>query len=412
MPQILIECVEALMAEGESESSAWANCIERLRGAGLIRWDKEAGDWVEATTMLEGIAIIAKSLGGDPPEWFRVFPAGVVEIADAEPAFLDEAGAMEIVTRFEKSSADMVIDYEHQTLSGEKAPAAGWITALQWRGDGEDGGLWAQVKWTKEAEGYIERGEYRFFSPVFLVGGEDRRIVELYNVGLTNQPRMLKIRALAAKLELTDERRVSMWERLKRLLGLGEAATESEAVEAVEALKSEVETLKGAPPPVACGEVLEALGVGDGEDVRAVVAKIRELRGARTDIEEAFQALKRSHDDLKRRMEERERDDRVAAALKSGKITPAQKEWADEYAMSDPAGFDRFIAKAPVVVPLERLPEGGGDDGGTPQERMERLIAKKMTENEGMTYADAMNLVSAENPELAGEYIEAGRGNA
>jgi len=54
---------------------------------------------------------------------------------------------------------------------------------------------------------------------------------------------------------------------------------------------------------------------------------------------------------LKARMAERDRDEAVAAAIKAGKITPAQREWAEKYALSDPEGFRLFVAKAPQVAP-------------------------------------------------------------
>jgi len=42
-------------------------------------------------------------------------------------------------------------------------------------------------------------------------------------------------------------------------------------------------------------------------------------------------------------------------ALSTGKITPAQKDWAKQYALKDPSGFKNFVDKAPQVVPLEEL---------------------------------------------------------
>ena len=39
----------------------------------------------------------------------------------------------------------------------------------------------------------------------------------------------------------------------------------------------------------------------------------------------------------------------------AGKITPAQKEWASSYALANPQDFADFIAKAPQVVPLDKV---------------------------------------------------------
>lgn len=42
-------------------------------------------------------------------------------------------------------------------------------------------------------------------------------------------------------------------------------------------------------------------------------------------------------------------------ALKSGKISTAQKDWAKEYALKDPNGFEKFVEKAPQVVPVGEI---------------------------------------------------------
>ena len=40
---------------------------------------------------------------------------------------------------------------------------------------------------------------------------------------------------------------------------------------------------------------------------------------------------------------------------RQGKITPAQKEWAKSYALSDPKGFGSFVEKAPQIVPMDKI---------------------------------------------------------
>ena len=52
---------------------------------------------------------------------------------------------------------------------------------------------------------------------------------------------------------------------------------------------------------------------------------------------------------------QRAAEELVQTALKSGKITAAQKEWAVAYALSDKEGFKAFVDKAPVVVPVGKL---------------------------------------------------------
>ena len=59
--------------------------------------------------------------------------------------------------------------------------------------------------------------------------------------------------------------------------------------------------------------------------------------------------------ELKQRMAERDADEEVQKALKTGKITAAQSEWAKSYALKDMEGFKGFVDKAPVVVPQGKL---------------------------------------------------------
>lgn len=42
-------------------------------------------------------------------------------------------------------------------------------------------------------------------------------------------------------------------------------------------------------------------------------------------------------------------------ALKAGKITPAQEEWAKSYALKDLDDFKAFVEKAPQVVPMGEI---------------------------------------------------------
>ena len=73
-----------------------------------------------------------------------------------------------------------------------------------------------------------------------------------------------------------------------------------------------------------------------------------ELKGGVIDGINVVEELKA----LKAQNAQRDADEAVTLALKTGKITPAQKEWAKNYALSDPKGFGTFVEKAPQVVPM------------------------------------------------------------
>jgi len=140
--------------------------------------------------------ILAKEINGAPSE-FQVFPYGAVDIEGDPAALLDEESMQQIIESFDRRGNDMVIDYEHQTLKDVKAPAAGWIRKLINKGKQ---GLWAMVEWTEEARQFLKEREYRYFSPVFAVRGNDRKIIQLHNVALTNFPKLNNLRPIIAKL--------------------------------------------------------------------------------------------------------------------------------------------------------------------------------------------------------------------
>ncbi len=90
---------------------------------------------------------------------------------------------------FDKGLIDVVCDYEHQTLTGEIAPASGWIKSVSI----EDNKLYAHVKWNKQAIDHIKSKQYRYVSPVYAPNTTDQRSGKnigwtLHSLSLTNKP--------------------------------------------------------------------------------------------------------------------------------------------------------------------------------------------------------------------------------
>ena len=144
--------------------------------------------------------------------------------------------------------------------------------------------------------------------------------------------------------------------KLAELLGLGEDATEEQVMEALKVCLAENRSLKETekqPPEnvVANKAVCELLGLKAGAAAEDVTAKIMELKSGTVDGVNLAEELKA----LKQQNAEREANDAVILALKAGKITPAQKEWAKSYALSDPKGFGSFVEKAPQIVPMDKI---------------------------------------------------------
>lgn len=315
------------------------------------------------------LVLICKDMNGKAPEEIQVIPYGVEIQTDKGPFTLDAQNAPLVMAEFEKKKNQMVIDYEHQTLTGAKAPAAGWISKLIDKGKE---GIWAAVSWTAKAKQYIENREYRYISPVFLVRISDNRVLRLINVALTNQPNIDGMVPLINKAGLDhqtiiDKEGKTMWKELLKTLGIAETATEQEAIAVINKIKTDaadaIAAAKGTVV-IANKSVLTALGLAETATEAEITGTIMAMKQSHTQVGAIAQELAA----LKTTIGAKEAADAVTLAMKDGKITPAQKEWADEYAKRDLAGFKVFVAKAPTVVVMgkvvgeEKKPEGAIDE--------------------------------------------------
>jgi len=294
--------------------------------------------------MKNALVLICKDVEGKVPAEIQVIPYGHHDTPKG-PFTLDDEGARVIVEAFEAQTNDMVIDYEHQTIADPpvEAPAAGWIKKLVNRGAE---GIWAVIEWTDRAKQYIANREYRYVSPVFLKRISDNRVIRLINVALTNQPNIDGMVPLANKLGFegdTNTKEAAMKE-LWKLLGLSEDAKEEAAIAVVNKLKTDL----GAKTVVVVASkgVLDALGLGATATESEIIGTIEAMKQSHTKIDDVVKEL----NTLKAGLTQRDADGAVEMAMKEGKITPAQKEWALDYAKRDLEGFRVFVSKAPVVV--------------------------------------------------------------
>lgn len=280
------------------------------------------------------------------PEEIRILPLGMVHNRHQD-FLMDDESCRLIIEQFKDRKLDLVIDYEHQTLKDVQAPAGGWIKDI-WKGADA---LMAKVEWTPKAKEYLLNKEYRYLSPVVMVRKSDHKACALHSVALTNTPAIDGMFAIvnsagfpAGTIEIPDEGGENM-ETLKKLaamLGLPETATEDDVLKAVEAL------LKKGTEVVANSTILTMLGLKDDAKTEDVAGKIQQLSSGTPALEAEVKALKES-------LAKRDASDAVGAALKEGKISAAQKEWAEAYALKDLEGFKSFCEKAAVVVPTGKL---------------------------------------------------------
>lgn len=241
-------------------------------------------------------------LAGDKvPARVLLAPWGNVESTNGD-FVVDEEAARLTVNAFAEHATDLPIDYEHQTLGGEfaspngLAPAAGWMKRMY----AEPGvGLLAEIEWTNQAAEQLASKQYRYLSPVAVVRKSDRKLIAIHSAALTNKPAIVGMPPIVNKensssgatvVDDVDER---PFEALRRELKLDESA--------------------GAE------EMLVAAG-----------ARLREL-----EVEAD-----------RRRVEER-----IACAVREGKLVEAQRAWAEELVRRESELFDEWLRTAPVIVP-------------------------------------------------------------
>lgn len=266
------------------------------------------GEFREAGPCRATVLTVLETQDDGVPEWIRLLPRGRVPLGDGrEPLVVDEAALAAMVAHFEARGLDLVVDYEHQSLTGHKAPAAGWIKELVAREDG----LWARVQWTDTAREHLAAREYRYFSPVLRLEEKTRRPLALLQAALTNTPAINGLAPLVARFHPDPAdpapERDDPWREVAALLGLEPDAGPSRIRGTLMALKDNLEQL---------------------------------------------QRTRQEMEALRAHLREQEIAGEVEAALASGKIQPCQEESARIFARHDLEAFRSYIRNALPQVPI------------------------------------------------------------
>ncbi|MCY9756654.1 phage protease [Paenibacillus alvei] len=309
------------------------------------------------------------------PTVIKLLPMGLVKSQKGD-FVVDEESFQAIKETFQRRALDIVIDYEHQTLEDIEAPAGGWIKELSL----QDDAIVGKVEWTPKAEEYLKNKEYRYLSPVVLVRKSDQKAVVLHSVALTNTPAIDGMYPIINSLDISEyeEGGTKMdLKKLAELLGLSADATEEEVMQKLQGLQANSTEEKKEEEAeeeeiVANKTITDLLGVASNaktEDVAAAIMALKNPSGY-VPISE-FKALKE-------RLDKKDSDELVTKALKDGKISAAQKAWADEYALKDPKGFQKFVEKAPQVVPVGEIDFTDGERRGAQKQDEVSMTVCKM----------------------------------
>lgn len=294
-------------------------------------------------------ATVSCQIGPEPPEWIRILPLGEVILGDGrEPFQVTEASLADILAAWQRRGNDMVIDYEHQTVSGKEAPAAGWVKEMAVGPDG----LWVKVEWTERAKDYLTRKEYRYFSPVVEID-ENRVVRDLLHVALTNVPAIAKLTPLVLSIQE---------------LGVAAAVAAPGGAEpgAVEEFEGKMEEESGKAEGSASTEQLAEQG--------------RHWAEVQKELEELRAEVKR----LQRQLRQERAQQLVQEALRSGRTTPAELAQGGgrlrQLAVEEPEFFRELImTRAPysaIPGPLAWQEEEEADLSPTEREICRQLGVK------------------------------------
>jgi phage I-like protein len=311
------------------------------------------------------------TIGGEPPSEILLFPAPTWQLADMTLT-IDELSRKAIVAEFKRRGVDIVIDYDHQSLtaqeSGNPALASGWITGLR----ADKDGVWGTgVRWTEKAAAMIRAGEYRYFSPVCYFDQSTGRVMALESVALTNTPRTnnqspLTARAAASLIEqFRKEREEEMkWFQLLKA-SMGRAANTAPADMAAD-LKKVVDALEadGAEPASSDAkvtlaasigfagaevpsEVLSILGLEQGAPIAKVQASLLTLV-ARSDYDKLVAKVTELQGKLDASSKTSEIDKLVA--VNRTKLSPALERQVRAIAATSIDSAKSIVAELPVLV--------------------------------------------------------------
>ncbi len=193
----------------------------------------------------------------------------------------------------------------------------------------------------------IRAHEYRYISPVFQYAPGSGAITRLLRAGLTNNPNLYLTAISAAGDE--ESKMDEFLKQLREMLGLDADASTDDILEALRAMAS-----------------------ANGDDGDAAAHRARSFEPARYVAVAEFQQALTELNALKMQRAREKAEHAVDAAIRSRKLVPAHREWAIAYCAADPAGFETFAARQPVVLP------GETNLGGDPRAAFSRAHAGSM----------------------------------
>ena len=318
------------------------------------------------TLALMAAQSIAPAQGGAAPEWIHLLPSGS-EIATGDtrgPYAIQSAQAI-IDASFAKNDK-LPIDENHAidlaAPKGASSPARGWITAMESREDG----IWGKVDWTDAGRDLVSTHAYRGISPV-ITHTATNTVSSILRASLTNVPNLQGLVSLHSQQQETD---MNSMQRMAKLLGLKEDATEEDIATALSAKITPAEDdASNTALQSQMAEIGTALGVTGG-DSTAILAAAKTAKSAQPDQIVALQATITELGDTVKSLQADGSKSKATAfvddAIKAGRVgVKPQREVYIAMHAEDPTRTEGLINALPTLglSGMTDLPPSADKDG-------------------------------------------------
>ena len=222
---------------------------------------------------------------GEVPEWVHLVPRGQFGARDGRGPW-KYGNAQDLITASFAARKRIHIDLNHSTETAAKqgleAPAVGYVTEMEERTDG----IWGRVDWTRRGKELLADRAYWGISPVIQFDKTTGDVHAVARAALTNDPALTELTPLS-----TEETQEMFLQKLAKMLGLGEDASEEDVTAALQkALDAKKDGDEG-EGNAALATLATALGAEEGADVAALTTLAKTLTAGKTETAEALTAL-------------------------------------------------------------------------------------------------------------------------
>lgn len=316
-------------------------------GASRVRCVRQAAPLVQ---VLAAETPPAAGDGYPATQQIQLLPLGLVRTVDGREFAVTDRSVAEVMRRWDERTNDLVVDYQHATIRAAvgDAPAAGWITALEWHlpGDGAAPetavhGLWATVEWTSPARERLAAREYRYVSAVL-----DLEFPEIQEtpggIWVPTGPGVV-VQLLMASL--VNDPAID-----------GMAPVVASAFHHPAPLGARPGAVAGARKENHMDELLKLLGFATAEEAQTALADLRQKAGKVEALSADLTAAQSRVTELESKLKTQEVEHAIGLARQAGRVTTENEAFARELATTSMPLFVQWRDKeAPAAAPEGRL---------------------------------------------------------